>query len=220
MPVYETVDEPVPVPRSIVEGLRRLFLDTLPWHNNERPSGSALGTEVITPPSTTVTVDPEAMKQLGEYRKALNYDMLIGESMDDTKAAPYTRLGTMVLKVAMLLAAVDSNATQIRIEPCHAYASQIICERWRESMHRLDRDLAKSESSANDDNKVLIMIRGSGAKGMTIREIMQTCNIRTRAKVVEALTLLADDGLIEKYDHKPERGRPTVYYRIVGASGD
>ena len=210
----------VEIPASVIARLRHMFVDVLPWHDGMKPGWSTnmLG-EVVTPPSTFCTFDPEALKQLNEYRKALGWDLPNSDKIDESKFAHYARIGTMAFKVAMLFAAIDAQSTPVRIEARHAYAAQLVCEDWRESLHRLDRDIAKAHTSDGNDNKVLALIRESNGRGVTIREIMQQCNIKTRKDAVDALTLLADDGLIEQYNHKPEgRGRPTVYYRLIQES--
>ena len=161
-----------------------------------------------------VGLDIDALRQLNDYRRALGYEMVKSDVIDDSLSAFYARLGTMAIKIAMLLAAIDAEQPPVRVEERHAYAAQMICESWRESLHRLSRDVEKAKGGMSDDNKTLALIRQSGAKGVTMREIMQSCNLRPRAKAIEALTVLADDGLIEQYSFKPETGRPTVRYRL------
>lgn len=214
MPVYEVHDDPVMVPTALVTRLRHLFLDVLPWHGEGRPSASAAIGDALTPPVVSIGASQDALRQLGEYRKALNYDMLVAEAVDDSKAAAYTRLATMAVKVAMLLAAIDSRTGYIRIEPQHAYAAQQICERWRESLHRLDRDVARSAESGSD--KVLNYLKTCGTAGATLREIMRDCAVKQRGYAEDMLRVLHEDGSIEKYDYKPEGGgRPSVRFRFL-----
>jgi hypothetical protein len=214
---YRAPSDQTDIPPSVILKIGNLFRKVLPWHGDKEPSASVLMEEVQTPPSMHVMFSPGAFESLNNYRRALGWDMPLSEAIDDSKAASYARLGTMAFKVAMLLAAVDADERPVRIEDRHAYAAQMIVEEWRESLHRLDQDIAKSKAVDNDDNKVLELIRQSGLYGVTMREIMQACNIRPRAKAIDALTVLADDGLIEKFDRKPDgRGRPTVCYRASG----
>lgn len=215
LPTYKTVDEPVPIPSPLVMQIRRMFLDTLPWHNNERPSASGIMGDVVTPPAATVSASTPAIEQLSKYRKALNYDMLI-KSVAEDKHAAYTRLGTMVVKIAMLLAAIECETQNVRIEARHAYAAQLITERWRESLHRLERDVARSSDSDND--KVLNYIKTAGSLGSTLREIMRDCAIKQRIVAEGALKTLYDDGMIEKYEYRPTgAGRPSIRYRYVSS---
>lgn len=216
LPYRDSADE-LAEPTELIEQLKRVFMDALPWHGDSKPTAPAEFAEVQPPDVAAVSFAPEAFDQLKRYRRVMGFDFVHNESITDIQAAFYARLGTMAYKVAMLLAAVDSGKRGFRIEARHAYAAQQVCEAWRESLHRLEGDVNKAKGGDSDDNKVLSYIRQSGAKGVTLREIMQFCNLRPRAKAVEALTILADDGLIERYDYKPEgRGRPTQYYRMIG----
>lgn len=215
MPQYTVIDEPAEIPSSLVTQLRQMFMQSLPWHNNQPPSASMLDTEVLSPPVTSVTIDPKALKQMMGYQKALGYDLLVSERVDDTKAAAYTRLGTMMIKVAMLLAAIDTTIAPIRIEEKHAYAAQEILERWRESLHRLDTHVAHSNGN-NANEKVMGYLNTAGSQGASIRDIMRDCGIKNKKDVEEALKALYEDGVIEKFDHKPKGpGRPSIRYRAT-----
>lgn len=213
-PVYEVMDMPVPVPPSLVARLTNLFMRVLPWHGGQPPAAGGLLSDVASPPVASVSMSPEAIRQMNAYRKALGFDMIVSNAVDENKAASYTRLGTMIFKVAMLLAAVDSDSSSIRIEACHAYAAQMVCERWRESLHRMERDAAKATYTGLDD-KVLSYLRTLGATGATIRDIWRDCGAKDKRAVTDALTNLGEAGQIEKYEHKPERGRPSIRYRAV-----
>jgi hypothetical protein len=207
---YRYPSDDIPNPDSIIERLVRFFRYTLPWESHATD-------EVKTPPHVYLSIAPDAEEQLRAYRKAVGDDFAADGLISDIQSAFYSRLATMSYKVAILLGGIEATDTPYRIEARHAYAAQMICESWRESLHRLEQDVSRSRTGDSDDNKVLALIRQSGVKGITLRQIMQDCNLRPRAKAVEAITVLADDGLIEKYDFKPEgRGRPTTFYRMAG----
>jgi predicted transcriptional regulator len=142
----------------------------------------------------------------------MGFDLAL--EIGDEKAASYARLGTMIYKVAMLLAAVDTFRKPIRVEARHAYAAQLICERWRESLHRLDTHLAQAKYNGLDE-KILNFIKPSGEVGVTVRDVLRGCNVDTD-KVQNTLKMLADSGVIEMFQHKPEgRGRPSIRYKAV-----
>lgn len=214
---YRNPSDVAEIPPPLIAQLGTLFRTVLPWHGDKEPSASLLMEDVQTPPSVTALISPEAFECLNQYRRALGWDMPVNDTVDENKAAAYARLGTMAIKVATLLAAVSANERPVRIEGYHAYAAQMIVEQWRESLHRLDQDVARSRASDNDENKLLELIKQSGPYGVTIREMMQALNIRPRSKAVEALQVLGEDGLIEKFERKLDgRGRPTTSYRIAG----
>lgn len=212
---YRDPGDRVEIPYGVVMRIRHLFMDVLPWHNGQRPSASIALNDVTTPPTATALFNPDALSQLYKYRRAMNHELQKGDALEDAKRGGYARLATMAFKVALLLAAIDADELPIRIEEQHAYAAQQICESWRESLHRLDGDIARSLNRGSHDEKVMNLLRQSGAAGVTMREIMKICGLKDRNQTVNVLTVLADEGLVEKYDYKPGgAGRPTVRYRI------
>ena len=218
-PQYQDVCDEIEPPTEIVKQLRRLFLHTLPWSEDLLRGGNpyplAMGALVRTPECATVSVHPDAMTQMNEYRKAMGFSMLkaAGGDVDEQYSASYARLGTMVFKIAMLLAAVDGESKAVRIEPCHAYAAQLICERWRESLHRLDKHVAESRYNG-DDEKLLRFIRAAGEVGVTEREICRACNIDS-SKLRDTMRGLVDGGLVENFKYQPPKGRPSIRFKVL-----
>lgn len=216
--VWKETADTVEIPKKLVDQLRRLFMDLLPWHNGEKPKGTdALSKEVTSPPVMDVYADAEAIRQMKAYRKVVGFDMPNSADLGDSKAASYSRLGTMMVKVAMLLAAIDTEYGQIRIQAKHAYAAQEIIEDWRESLHRLDRQIAKVGGQLHD--KLLKYLRSTGATGASITDIKRDNGIKTnRGEVERILTDLGEDGLIEKFEMERKagtRGRKSIRYRVV-----
>lgn len=205
-----------PVPQSMIESLRRLYIDILPWHEGKKPSAARDIGELVSPPVMDVHISEGAHQQLNAYLKALTFDMMDG--LDDAKAASYGRLATMAFKVAMLLAAIQTEHGHVKIEDQHAYAAQQICERWRESLYRLERDVAKANGSLED--KVLAYLRTTGENGASLRDLMRDCAIKDKTKALNTLDVIADDGMIEKFNMKQTGpGRPSWRYRVVLREG-
>jgi hypothetical protein len=120
----------------------------------------------------------------------------------------------MAFKIAMLLAAIHTEHGTVKIQESHAYAAQLICERWRESLYRLERDIAKANGSLED--KVLGYLRTTGESGASLRDIMRDCAIKDKQKANNTLEVIAEDGVIEKFDVKRDGpGRPSWRYRII-----
>lgn len=202
----------IEMPYTLIQEIRHMFLEILP---GDYKSVTAAMEEVITPPVTTASIAPEAFKQLKKYRKAMGFDMAAKEVIDDSKSASYSRLGTMAYKIALLFAIIEATSPAIRIEDRHAYAAQIVCERWRESLHRLDVDIARSQNNGVHE-KVQRYIQSSGDVGVTLRDIMKDCNLKTKAYAMDILSTIAEEGTIARFERKPEgKGRPTVIYKCV-----
>lgn len=218
-PIYREAGDEINVPTELTRQLWHFFSQVLPW--DKRMIGTegqlrGLSTDdaVETPPCINVTIAPEAMQCIKNYRKALGFTMLesAGGTVEDDKAGSYSRLGTMLIKVAMLLAGVDSQDQQVRIEGRHVYAAQMICERWRESLHRLDKHINESKAERVDD-KVLAFIRTAGQVGVTARDIQRGCGIKDNSETMKQLKPLLDAGLIEPYN-RAGKGRPAICYRV------
>lgn len=218
-PIYMEAMDDVPLPYHVIQKLRHMFIKVLPWDKNligqdGNPRALPKDEPVTPPPITTVQLAPEALAQIRKYRKALSFSMLksVGGEVDEDKSGSYARLGTMMIKVAMLLAAIEAESPTIRIEPRHAYAAQQICERWRESLHRLDVHVDASRRT-NVDDKVLAFIKAGGELGVTARDIQRACNIETQARE-QNIKLLLDAGVIEQFQRNG-KGRPAMCYRMA-----
>jgi uncharacterized protein DUF3987 len=220
-PVYQDVMEDVSPPTAIVDRIRHMFTKVLSW--DERCYGQdgkiralPLDAQVTSPPLTTLSIAPAAFEQFRKYRRAMSFTMLkaggLGGEVEEDKSGSYARLGTMMIKVAMLLAAVDSDHAPIRIEAKHAYAAQLLCERWRESLHRLDSHVAESRYNGIDE-KVLQFVKTGGELGVTAREIHRACNL-SYEDVQKNLKTLMDSGSVDMFKREG-KGRPAICYKVV-----
>jgi hypothetical protein len=116
-------------------------------------------------------------------------------------AASYARLGTMSVKVSLLLVAIQTaSGSNVAVGLGHAAAAIDICERWRESLHRLESDAARAAYAGKDD-RVLRHIAHAGASGRTVREMMRDCGIATLQEVNNILDLLRQaDPVVKERD--------------------
>jgi hypothetical protein len=215
-PVWRDVAGPVGIPALLTQQLRRMFMDILPWHNGQRPGGSSMLNDVISPPVTQVQASAEAVRQMQAYSKATSFDLIQNRSLPDGMTGNYARLGTQLVKVAMLMAAVEAEELPIRVEARHVYAAQEIVERWRESLHRLQRDIARSHQ--NVEEKVLDYLRSAGEGGASLRDIKRDCGFKQNNMAQDALVSLGEEGVIEQVKMPApggKGGRPSVRYRMV-----
>jgi hypothetical protein len=219
-PVYRSSFDPVNVPAVLSDRLYAVFAQVLPWNRSGKQSAGSLSPEPLEQPVMQATIEPIAAQRLDKYSQAVGFDMVQDEIAGD-KDASYSRLPEMAIKAALLLAMSDTQPGQItHVSLAHALAGMMIAERWRESLHRLDRDTARATGNRTED-KVLEYLRMAGASGSTLREIKRDCAIREQRFAIEALTSLSDAGLVERFNRPagPKGGRPALVYRIAG-SGD
>jgi hypothetical protein len=215
-PVYTMASDPVGVPTALSDRLRAIFMDVLPWHGGNRPTAASAFGDAITPPVANAQVTPVAMQRLHAYRKALGFDLIAQEVVSEDKAASYTRLGTMAIKVSMLLAMSETQpGSPITISEANALAAILICERWRESLHRMERDANRAVGNKTED-KLLEYLRSAGEGGATMRDIKRDCRMRDQRDAIDSLTSLSDAGLIIKFERKAARGPKATAFRIAG----
>lgn len=212
LPEYSEPGPAMDVPQSLLIPLRRMFLEVLPWQDGKRPGASPLIEAVVTPPADVCNADMEAVQALNLYRKALGFDLINQGIIGQEREAAYSRLGTMAIKVAMLLAAIEAERPIVRIAARHAYAAILVCERWRESLHRLSQDIARS--SVTVESKVLDYIRSAGPDGVSKTNIVRDCGLKTAGTADPILRMLGEDGSIEQFQIPNGRGRPSLRYRI------
>lgn len=132
------------------------------------------------------------------YTKAVRHDLLVDNLVDGSLHANYGRLGTMAIKVAMLLATMDAiKPNQVSIELRHLARAIEICERWRATLHTIWIDGAKSKEAQLSD-KVLAMLAGAGPAGMPARDIYRPLG-KTPEEIRAVLEELALAGMAEQY---------------------
>lgn len=168
---------------------------------------------------------PEALSvELGEgvydswtsYNRAMSYDFLT-EDLDGRLYGTYGRLATVVLKVAIILAALDWREGQFvpRIEVAHLARAMAIAEEWRASAHRA---VAIMTATAFDRLRVRILqqVSKTGVKGASVRDVYRGMRDKTPDEIKDALRQMDVAGEVERFTPKQEgRGRPTERYRIL-----
>ena len=99
-----------------------------------------------------VKVSCDARKVWEQYSKATSWDMLDEKNcvIPEKLHANYGRLGTMLIKIATILAVYDADSKPITIEEKHAVRAQMIVEDFRENLHNLLGH--ESDNQRNDQN--------------------------------------------------------------------
>jgi len=163
-------------------------------------------------PVTVTLADGVAAAYLS-YHKTVGHDML--RDLDERLYGPYGRLPAHMLKVAMLLAALDwpEDRPAPCIELTHLARAIDIVEGWRASLHRAVRQSSHTE---NEDlrERLLDQLDVAGEAGATCRDVARALNLKAPA-VEKQLRTLVTEGQVETVpqDSGPKGGRPTVRYR-------
>lgn len=156
------------------------------------------------------------------YNRALSYDLLT-DDLDGRLYGAYGRLPTQALKVATLLAVMDSQAPVTGalvtgapvIQLAHFARAVAITESWRASAHR-----ALLQATQSDFTKFQERVLRACAphdEGATLRDIYRQLHDRTPADVQDAVRQLVAVGVLEEIASKggPQGGRPTSRYKLA-----
>lgn len=125
----------------------------------------------------------------------------------------YGRLGTMLVKVAMLFAVMDAQTSQIIIEKKHVAAAQRVVEMWRESLHIVKAGGQVTAAKTFVD-KVLATLSKNG-ENWTIRRDLQHALGCSWAELEPAIDDLHGAGLVERTPYAAKRGPKSEMYRVV-----
>lgn len=147
--------------------------------------------------SSAAIITPEAWAQWERYSRAVSYDMIPEEprDVDPQFYANYGRLGTMLIKVAMILAVFDADCLPVRVEAKHVYRAQMICEGWRAALHSIAIH-TDDVTGANLVTRIKAVIAEAGNDWIAGREIYKKLRLK-RDDVTDVLNDLVEAGEVE-----------------------
>lgn len=204
-PQWTEVDEAVAfaasIPSSISDGLRWVYerfpLPAITITDTEDGRRSVTVDTPITPSS--VHLAPGVFHAWQCYRKAISFDLGLSDAVDELLRSPYQRLPTMAMKVAMIMAVIDSEtnpAGPVTITLGHFARAQALVERWRSNLHHFWARETKHDEQVLAD-RLLNKLRqpGPSGDGWTVREL-QLYTKQPKRKIEEVLHMLAEAGLV------------------------
>lgn len=196
---------------AVVRGLRQMY-DLFPL-----PSASLESIDIRdgkserviqlhnVPQAAQVILAPGVWEAWETYNRAVSHTILLARAVDEELYACYGRLGTLTMKVAMLLAVMDAERLPVTIELRHYATAQQRVEVWREGLHRLWTSQSATQETRLME-KVLKRLERAGTVGMTTRDLCIA--LRQPAKEVgEALNLLSKSGKALSGTLKASNGR-------------
>lgn len=204
-------EKPVEEDPETIEKLKhdlRALYDRLPpatWPNPPDARGVILGAGVMT--------------AFDAYNKALSYDLLTSDQVDNRLHGAYGRLPTQALKVATILAALDwraqdGNAPVISLG--HFARAMTIAEGWRSSAHRALLQATESEFNRLQQRIIRQCARYEPDGGATLREIYRNMQDKKPADIQDVVNQLLAVGMLEEHKAEvgPQGGRPSIRYRL------
>jgi hypothetical protein len=225
-PLWEFYHEPMTIPQELLDGLRRMYRlfpepqATLCQGDEERGIKEPFVAVSNVQPPASFTIDPLAWAAWETYSKTTGWTMTqheAGANLPPELVASYNRLGTQVIKVAMLLSVMDAQQPgDLHITPARIARAQQTVERWRACLH-----LLWNEQSGSDDSRLMTRVvqalKRQGATGLTCRDLCNKLGVKAR-DVTEALEVLGRAGRVAKVEAIGGNGR-TIELWTVGGQG-
>lgn len=147
--------------------------------------------------SSAAVISKEAWRQWELYSKAVSYDMIPEKAsqVESQFYANYGRLGTMLIKIAMILAVFDSECLPVSVEAKHVYRAQIICEKWRANLHSIAQNTGEV-TTGDLRARVKAVIAEGGNSWVEGRAIYKNLRLK-KSEIIEPLEQLLTNDEIE-----------------------
>jgi len=212
-------------PPALIKRLRFLAYDLLPMPQatietsevTDNDGDSRTLREVIVDPplvSSEVVIRRAAWEQWEQYSKAVGFDMLPEKSGEVSTRlyASYGRFGTTLIKVAMILAALDADRLPVTVEAAHTYRAQAIVEGWRANLHTV---LSKMTTvSADGVAEHIVAVLAQKGREWTMRRDLLHAISKRWSDTESIIDDLEAGGEIERKEKKGKRGPSTEEYRL------
>jgi len=227
--VWRFWPEPLVYPPELVKGLRRVATQLLPvpeaYLNATETAADDNGDaprkvkEValsmpLAASKVHFTRDGEAWMAWEWYAKATSFDILQGNAVGNDFKASYGRLGTMLIKVAIILTAFDAPKLPVVLEARHIYRAQQIVEAWRRNLHELFAKMRELNNGRDYTDGIKTVLAKAGPAWVTRRDLLRALKVKW-SEMERPLADLLAGGEIEQQELKNARGPATWQYRLA-----
>ncbi len=222
-PVWAFFPPEMPFPSSIIDGVQRLAglfaspeasLEEQIVNDEKRKAVIVRGGA---PEPASVSLSDGVWDAWKTYTKAVRHDLLVAGLVDSALHASYGRLAVQAIKVAMLLAAMDTPELPVRVERRHFARAQQIVECWRANLHLVwSRGVATEEAQQID--KVRELLSKAGPDGLFARDVYRSLNL-TSSDVYPLLEELERSGDVTRVDRTAANGRKVERWVLVPSQG-
>lgn len=160
-------------------------------------------------------IDPIAFHAWQVYSRATSFDLLVANNVEDLLAGSYGHAATQALKIAMILAAMDTTHLPVRIQPCHFARAQQVVENWRAQLHRIWSDYTQTAESQLSD-RLYELLSNARPAGLATRELCRRTH-RPSKEVTDALVLLEGAARVrQQIDQRPSGHTVTLWVADEG----
>ena len=216
-------------PADLVQGLRRVakqllplskaYLDVTETATNEHSDAPRKVKEVAL--NMPLAASKVHLKRNGEawmawerYAKATSFDILQGNTVGNDFKASYGRPGTMLIKVAIILAAFDAPRLPVVLETRYIYRAQQIVKAWRRNLHEPFTKMRELHNGSGYTAGIKVVLAKAGPVRVTRRDLLRTLKVKWSG-VEHPLADLLAGGEIEQQELKNARGPATWQYRLA-----
>jgi hypothetical protein len=208
-------------PAEVVAGLRRVY-ELFPRPEADIVADEEKGIRWVEvtgmPAPLEATFEPAAWAAWHAYRKATTYDLLRGGAVEPVLASSYSRFGTQLVKVALLLAAMDAEPESgvVLVRAAHVARAQQIVERWRATLHHIHAEQGLTAETQLMQRIQRQLQRAEGG-GMTVRDLCMRLRATAR-EVGEALDILRRAGRVAGVQARAKNGRDIEVWQCISSS--
>lgn len=168
-------------------------------------------------PDNIARFGADAWNSWERYSRAIHEMVVRAESDNSIEAnlhPSYGRLGTTIIKVAMLLAACDAQHLPVIIERKHVLAAQGIVESWRDNLHKV-RARGRVSTSMTEAEEIFAILARNGENWTTRRDLMRASKRAWKDDLEVMVQNLEAAGRVERQSYSPNKGPKGEQYRIV-----
>lgn len=145
---------------------------------------------------STASLAPGVWQAWEAYARAVGHDLLLSGQVPSELHPNYGRMGTRLIKVAMILATLDAERLPVVVELRHLAAAQRLLEQWRAMLHRVWSEGVQIEEAEITD-KILALLSKAGATGMVARDIYRPLHLASK-ETRELLEEMERSGMVER----------------------
>lgn len=184
-PRWQFFTEGLAIPDALIRGLQRID-QLFPRPSAElidAPEEAGRNSKVVDlhgdDYQRTCILAPGVWQAWEAYARATMHDLLTTGDVPTELHPAYGRMGTRLMKVAMLLAILDAPDLPVTIELRHMARAQAIMERWRETLHTVwEKGIETEEETIISKLTTMLVQAAPGA--IATRELYRRLHLKSK----------------------------------------
>lgn len=218
-PEWKFFEESLPVPVSVTGGLNQIMrLFPMPKAELVEVGDGGKGQAISVHGAGSMEIayhEPGVWPAWEAYAKATGYTIVSSGDIDPSLYGNYGRMGTLLMKVALLFAAMDSHSLPVTVGLRHLARAQQLVERWRHGLHKVWTEGIEVDETRTED-RILGLLAKAGPLGLVARDIYRPLHL-TGKGVRELLEEMQRSGQVESAK-RTTNGRSIDVWRLVSGA--